>query len=510
MKVRAPNEVKYNKKFEILKNSLNSLKLILNPNLNEQKKNFLNSIIDMITSQIKLYINLLVTNQEKETYNILNINNQNLSKKISSLYENFFKSLNKNTEIKNTNVTLYNNKNKRLKFKNNNNNNELYNNDNNNINNNYLKDIELMEEPKPLIYSSLNLDSINNNMNINFNKKEINENNDDIEMRDQIKVKKRSHNKSLNNKNNINNKNVAKRELKNNDINDYLKTNSCINLKNDSNFSSLKDDNININNENNIDIDNKKEEEWKYYENELKQNNKNIKELLTPINETNLNLEKIKKNSYKKIKINISKEIINKIKSDLEDDDINYIKTDINNINDINNKNSINEYLIPCNNPNGEQLFLIKTLNILINKSQKDTLENYIKNNSHKNLNEIFNSPNLKQVINYKDNHNKKSLIKKKINLHKNIKNEQNSKMNLSNEVRLMSHSLEEIKELGGCIPSSIKKCDQKIKYREKIINNKTNMFPRKNKLKTKNNKVINSFFNTTTNFRKMCLNPQN
>ena len=161
MKVRDPNELKYNRKYETLLNSFNTLKLILNPNLNDIRKKFLNKMLDIITSQVKIYINLLLSNHTKNVYDILNINNQNLSRIITSFYDNFFKSVN----ITNTNE----NENKNNQHKKNRN--EILTDDNYDINDKKLIEIELMEEPQPQIYSKLNLDSHN----ISINKNEINE-----------------------------------------------------------------------------------------------------------------------------------------------------------------------------------------------------------------------------------------------------------------------------------------------------------------------------------------------
>ena len=167
MKIRNPNELKYNKRLEIMKNSFNNLKIILNPNLNNIQKKFFNKIIEIITSQIKIYMNLLISNNSKNIYEILNINNQNLSKEISFLYDKFCKNINNNDEQrKKEDHNIYNNK--TIKPNNINNKEELiYNtvnyeiNTDNDIIDKNLLEIELMEEPKPQIYSLLKLDSNN-------------------------------------------------------------------------------------------------------------------------------------------------------------------------------------------------------------------------------------------------------------------------------------------------------------------------------------------------------------
>ena len=179
MKVRDPNQLKYNRKYEILLNSFNTLKLILNPNINEMRKQFLDKILDIINSQIKVYINLLLSNHTKNIYDILNINNQNHSKDITSFYDYFF---NSSKEIKNTAFTNNNNIEQNQKYKIEN---ELLINKND-INEKKLMEMELMEEPKPQIYSQLNL----NFHNINANK---DENKSNVKTKDEIKVKKSNH-----------------------------------------------------------------------------------------------------------------------------------------------------------------------------------------------------------------------------------------------------------------------------------------------------------------------------
>ena len=80
-------KVNINIKLENLLNSYNTLKLILSPNLNEKNILFMNSIIDIIVSQLKNFVQLLNINESKKIFEILNINNQNLSKQIANLYE---------------------------------------------------------------------------------------------------------------------------------------------------------------------------------------------------------------------------------------------------------------------------------------------------------------------------------------------------------------------------------------------------------------------------------------
>ena len=77
----------HNTKLETLLNSYMSLKSILSPNLSENNNSFMESLIDLIISQLKIFVKLLSLNEEKKIYEILISNNQNLSQQIAILYE---------------------------------------------------------------------------------------------------------------------------------------------------------------------------------------------------------------------------------------------------------------------------------------------------------------------------------------------------------------------------------------------------------------------------------------
>lgn len=129
-----------NSKLENLLESYNSLKLILTPNLTEKNIIFMNSLIDLIISQVKIYISLLNLNEVKKIYDILNINNQNLSKQIANLYEI--------TNNKYSSTSLL----------------EKEKTENNTQTNIYKKDFDLLEDQKELfnIKDSRNIDSTDN------------------------------------------------------------------------------------------------------------------------------------------------------------------------------------------------------------------------------------------------------------------------------------------------------------------------------------------------------------
>ena len=76
-----------NEKYETLINSYNSFKLILSPNLGENNKQFMNSLINLIISQLKIFLTLINSEEKNKTYDLLNINNQSLSEQLAILYE---------------------------------------------------------------------------------------------------------------------------------------------------------------------------------------------------------------------------------------------------------------------------------------------------------------------------------------------------------------------------------------------------------------------------------------
>ena len=103
-------------KLETLFNSYKSLKSILTPNLTENNISFMTNLIELISSQITLFVELLNLNEDKILYEKLNDNNQKLSKQIAYLYEfpryqlNTKISLNSTSEKdKNENNKLFNN-----------------------------------------------------------------------------------------------------------------------------------------------------------------------------------------------------------------------------------------------------------------------------------------------------------------------------------------------------------------------------------------------------------------
>ena len=98
-------------KLDNLLNSYNLLKSILSPNLNENNNLFMNSLIELIISQLKLFIELLYLTETKKIYEVLNTNSQNLSKQIAYLYE-----ISKFSEIVSNKSVLNKPKNENLRY----------------------------------------------------------------------------------------------------------------------------------------------------------------------------------------------------------------------------------------------------------------------------------------------------------------------------------------------------------------------------------------------------------
>ena len=79
-------DCQFQSKCDSLLNSYDILKIILSPNLSFEKNQFMEMIIDLIKSQIKIFINILNLKDQKTIFDILNTNNQNLSKQITEIY----------------------------------------------------------------------------------------------------------------------------------------------------------------------------------------------------------------------------------------------------------------------------------------------------------------------------------------------------------------------------------------------------------------------------------------
>lgn len=76
-------------KFEYLNNSYNLILNLIEPLLDNEKKKFSASFIKVITSQIELFIKVVLINEKEELYKLMNGNNQELIKSFSDLYDLF-------------------------------------------------------------------------------------------------------------------------------------------------------------------------------------------------------------------------------------------------------------------------------------------------------------------------------------------------------------------------------------------------------------------------------------
>ena len=62
------SKISQNSKLETLLNSYTSLKSILSPNLSENNNIFMNSLFDLIISQLKIFLKLLSLKDEKKSF----------------------------------------------------------------------------------------------------------------------------------------------------------------------------------------------------------------------------------------------------------------------------------------------------------------------------------------------------------------------------------------------------------------------------------------------------------
>ena len=402
--------------------------------------------------------------------------------------------------------------------------NKLNEDENCDINENKLIEMELMEEPKPQIYSKLNLNTNNLYNSLNNDMKEKNDL--DIKKENKIKVIKKSNNQNKKEKL----KNIKRNEINIKDnINQTLNNNSCIYNLSDSNLSSFKDDKSNFNFDFSSDIEkndnmnqNKKEEKKDLEETKTKilkckENNKYVP--YHKITAKNKNKKIYLKKSYKptdnpnneKYK---SKEIINKIKFDLIHEEHyknDYNKTEINDNESelslhVNNRNLLDEFISPCKSPDGEELFLIKPENILINKPQKDILEKYLKYYFTNISNQSFNSQYLTKVDNYNNNLSNKKIFSPKISyLYKHKSKNINPKNNKLNKTNSFTHSIDDEENFFNFLPTSLRvpfDITSKNFKKTKNINKNNNDIKENEKLDDKKYKKINTFYKTPTNFR--------
>ena len=530
IKVQKP-KLSQDSKLETLLNSYTSLKSILSPNLSENNNIFMNSLIDLIISQLKIFQKLLIIKDEMKIFNIVNTNNQELSKQIAFLYElpkcqtnskisinsssdkKIFDSDKKynNKEIlspskKNESFRINNSENIELLDFNNNktaskneeiditNDNDINNeNINNNIDNdsnkknkikikqknvNDFKDrndkfIKIKTPEKNELFKSLNFS--NKKYSINTEKKEKEKS---------IKVKRQKVLKKLTtNKDSINEKD-SNIQQKRNDISlSYYPKNLNTSKSTKYEFSTYKPKNTNASKKS---IINKNKQKSLYKKITKKQtnndnaNNNNIIDIkinikserkliksktfenqLMPISNlietSNLDKEAIdneKNNKY--LSSTHSEKIISKLKtpkiSSLKQNNIKNNKkrnksSSVNislksakNLNKNNNKKSnqsdffsLDEFLIPQTGKEGEKLFYTKKGKVLINKKQKDILEDYVNNylfdeddskvTSKERKGQLKSNKSVKELINMNSSKNKnKNYIIKGTSTHYNSK----------------------------------------------------------------------------------------
>ena len=509
------SKLSQNSKFETLLNSYTSLKSILSPNLSENNNMFMNSLFDLIISQLKIFLKLLSLKDEKKLFNIINSNNQDLSKQIAFLYElpksqiNTRISVNSSSDkkvidsdMKDLKKESYSSGKKNESFHVNNSDNieilefnndkteskenEIDNNNNENINNkinsdknrnniikikqknvNTFKDvndkfIKLKTPEKNDLIKSLNFSS--NKYHINTDKKDQGKS---IKVKRQKVMKKLVTNKNPSNekesriqpkRNNTSMTNYSKNKFNTSksvkyDFSTYKPKNSKKNIiikdKPNSIYKKItkqKAYDENTNNEKNkseININNKSEKiliksktyikqsmplsnllEISSLDKEAKENEKDNKYLssahseriIPKIKTPNNNNLSSKQNNYKSMK-----KVRNKSSS--ANSSLKTVKNLKKNNKSINKSEffSLDEFLIPQTDEDGEKLFYTKKGKVLINKKQKDILEDYVNNylfdeddvkGPSTERKKLHSNKSVKELLNKNSNKNKNYVIK--------------------------------------------------------------------------------------------------
>lgn len=470
------SKISQNSKLETLLNSYTSLKSILSPNLSENNNMFMNSLFDLIISQLKIFLKLLSLKDEKKVFNIINSNNQDLSKQIAFLYElpksliNTKITINSSSDkkvtdsdIKDLKIESYSSGKKNESFHVNNSDNieildfntnktnskendidDNYNNENsynkiysetdkNNVikikqkNINKLKDVneKLIKNTTPEkndLIKSLNFSR--NKYSLNTEKKD---NEKSIKVKRQKVMKKLITNKNPQNekeiqihqkRNDISMRNYSKNKLitsksEKYEFSTYKPKNSKKNIINKDKPKSLykkiskqKENDENINNDNNksdININKRPEKILLKSKTYIRQSQPltNLLELSSLDKET-----KKKENNEKYLSITHSEKIMPKIKTQNNIENLTSKQNNFKSKKKIRNKSSsansslktvknlkknsksinkseffsLDEFLIPQTDEDGKKLFYTKKGKVLINKKQKDILEDYINN----------------------------------------------------------------------------------------------------------------------------------
>ena len=473
----------YINKIETLQKSYNSLKSILSPNLSENNNSFMSYLLELIISQIKFFISILNLNNDKKLYEMLNTNNQNLSKQISALYEiPKFKAsqkltLNTTSEKKqNDNNLIYNNKEnysleekkETIEQKNNDNfefnfninteskvvdNDDLFdskNKEENKTNSQYKENkdklikINDVEKEKNAIVRNINFESENKTYN-NFKEKDkfkkvksqnkitkkLIQKRENKDNENKLKFKRKyvfSNKKPKNSLTNFKlkgyesplfnieskmNKNFSKKGL--NQLKERIREKSYNktarkNIKDDKKDKIEKENKIKLNflKDNNIDEKSNKEND-KIEENIQRTTHKNVKfkrkgrKAKTVLFKTIqlpyfIGIETSDNDIYPDdnyISITFSNQVLNEVKtpnnSNRNNKNINFkafsgkkLDTEFKKEKNLNINTSdyfsLDEFLIPSTGKNGEKLYLTKKGKVLLNKKQKDILEDYVNN----------------------------------------------------------------------------------------------------------------------------------
>ena len=364
--------LKLNQKLSSLLDSYKTLKMILMPNLSDDQKFFMKSIIDIILFQIRFFIRIAATKEQKIIFDLLNYNNQVLSQKITSFYDHF--NTNKSNKKETNPIKISENK-KFLEF---NLNDKITVNENlNKINakssvikiNKSMKFIKIKEKSKKHVNKNNSNNILKYNEDYNTDDKQLitqNNNKDDFLSNDKFN-------------NNVNIRNYINAKVN-------LQKNENRNLIDDNDFIGL----TSIRNKESEIFENDKEKTFTKKTNNISNySNKNYNtmcptaRLVKKLNKIRINTKTLRNNkSYNNLKTknHISDRVLCKTISKNNKSNNN---NSSNNNNDSFRRFSLDEFLIPYNlknakKDNKEKLYLTKEGKILLNDHQKNIIEKYV------------------------------------------------------------------------------------------------------------------------------------
>ena len=415
-----------NKRFNILLNSYKTLKVILIPNLPSDKNSFMKIFLDIILSQINLFIRISTLKTQNKIFDLINNNIQVLSKSIISFY-NLFSNIN-NTSIE------QNSKGKFLEFNYNIQNKTTFSKNLENLKNSKNTNLKSPKKKKTASFVPLKLRLTEVNTRNPFNYTQYDNDNfkHSFTSRKNYKTNYTSTHKDLRNKNINIKKNEKSPKLYGKSTilkeDNFTKIFNTSILQKDEVYSSICSTNRSMKNKNNS-----KQKIIKSYT--------NIK-------------------NFKKIRKKVAQLPTKKINFDNNKNNFNYS-------NNFTEKFNLSDFLIPCKSKNKDdtkKLYITKDGNITINENQKNILEKYI----NKCANETFSKTHNIQRNKY---------VNKITNTFCHLKKNSNKKISLTDNCTNNGINNKSVKKLLNHLPKSFQKNIEDYVFKKRIIDFNKDVF---------------------------------